>query len=532
MGNKIIEVDFADVPQISAKDLYYQKGNKAYDGFYKYKPKIESFGEAIKERSKYPIDRELLVRVLREQYHSSPHDESAKKKINLLLDSNTYTVTTAHQPALLLGPLYIVYKIISTINLSKSLKAFYPKFNFVPVFVSGGEDHDLEEVATVHLFGKDYTWEANEQGAVGRMGLEGIHEVIGDIKKVFGSSPFASELKTIIDDSLASAITYGEFNTNLYKRLFSNLGLIVLNMDDKSLKKIFLPYAIKELTEKTSAKTVRKTQDILASNGIKEQAHVRDINLFYLNQKSRDRIIEHNDEYNLGNLSCNIQELRNLLSSHPQNISPNVVMRPIYQELILPNLAYIGGGGEIAYWLERRLQFESFEVPFPVLVRRNSILIVSNNLKKNIEKMNFNSHQFFGSADEITKMYLDINTEKDYNLTEEIMEINNIFSKLAEKAKSVDVTLEKYVLSEEAKQVKAVNNISSKMVKAGKQKNEIQINKVHNIKNKLFPHGKLQERYESFIPFYLKYGKEWFGELLKYLDPLNKNFLIIEETLF
>jgi bacillithiol biosynthesis cysteine-adding enzyme BshC len=396
--------------------------------------------------------------------------------------------------------------------------------------VSGGEDHDFDEIATVKFFGKHFSWITNQTGAVGRMNLDGLEEAINNVVDVFGTSPFAFELKSIILECFQKSKIYSDFNFHLVNKLFAKHGLIVINMDHGDLKKKFLPYAIREIKEGISSVEVRKTQNLLEQEGIKEQAYVREINLFFIEGNSRSRITEESGLFTIGENKYNEQGLLNLLSKHPENISPNVVMRPIYQELILPNLAYVGGGGEIAYWLERKSQFEAYEIPYPMLIRRNSALIVSKSISNNLSKLGLTVGDSLYSLDELTKKYLKDQTEEEFNLNGEIKEMQSIFLNLSIKAKNVDPSLEKYTLAEGAKQLKVLNNISSKITKAAKEKNKIALNKIANLKEKLFPNGNLQERHDSFIPYYLKYGNAWFEELLETMDPMNKSFMIIEES--
>ncbi len=529
MINNVIHLKYNEIPQLSSKDKMYQSADSAYDGFYKYSTDLESFKSVIENRKKFKTNRRVLVDVLLQQYQGTPSNDKILSTIKSLSDENTFTITTAHQPVLFMGPLYMVYKILSTIHLCRKLKAAYPTNSFVPVFVSGGEDHDLEEVASMHIFNRDITWSTSQTGSVGRMSLNDLEKAIDELTALFGQTNYADELRSIIRDSFQSSQTYGQFNINLYKSLFSHLGLVVLNMDNKELKKEFIPYALTEIEEKISFTTVKASQNALAEKGIKEQAHVREINLFLFGEGKRERIIQNGDSYSIGSTTYSYSELVNIIQSNPGEVSPNVVMRPIYQELILPNLAYIGGGGEIAYWLERMNQFSSFNIPFPMLIRRNSALIVASGVQKNLNKVQLDSKDFFQSEDELIKLFLLKNTDEAFDLSHESIALNKFYQNLAEKAKSIDPSLEKYTLAEGAKQVKNLKTISSKMTKAAKAKNEVQLQKIQNIKSKLFPSGKLQERYDNFIPFYLKYGKEWFSELLEYMNPLNKDFIVIEE---
>ena len=530
MISKVTHLDFEEIPQLSTKDKAYQSLNEAYQGYFKYEPKIEAFSEVIEKKKKHKVDRSLLVSVLKKQYQGHSSYEVVKDQIDLLEDENTFTITTAHQPVFLLGPLYMVYKIISTVRLCKELKAQYSDYNFVPIFVSGGEDHDHEEIATLHLFNKDFTWNTDQTGSVGRMKNDGVSEVVNNVVELFGSSPFANELAEIIQKSLNDSTSYGNFNTNLYKALFSDLGVVVINMDDAQLKEPFLPLAIEEVEKNISYHTVRKAQSELEDRGIKEQAHVREINLFLMDKGSRHRIIkEESGDYTIGDKALSKEELIAFLKNNYQNISPNVVLRPIYQEIILPNLAYVGGGGEIAYWLERLHQFEAFEVPFPMLIRRNSVLTANKGAVKNMSKLGLSSVDFFQELPSLIKNYVRDQSEEDFSLKSETEQLQELFKTLSIKAKLLDQSLEKYVLAEGAKQEKALQNISNRLMKVGKAQNEVQLKKIENVKNKLFPSGKLQERYDSFIPFYLRYGKEWFQTLVDYLNPLDKRFIILEE---
>ncbi len=524
------EIDFQDIPQLSFKDKAYQEGDAKYNGFFKYEANIESFGRAIKERNKFPTDRNLLVEVLHKQYEGTEFHKDVKDQIDALADPKCFTITTAHQPVLLLGPLFVVYKILSALHLCQSLKKKYSAYSFVPIFISGGEDHDFEEVATVHLFNRDFCWETYQEGSVGRMHTDDLRKVLDEVISLFGNSPYASELISFINESFDNSETYAGFNIGLVNHLFSEMGLVVLNMDDARLKGKFIPLAEKEIDQRISAIEVRKTQENLAQNGVSEQAHVRDINLFFIEKNARLRITEENDLYQIGTREYNRESLGELFKSNPGNVSPNVVTRPLYQELILPNLAYIGGGGEIAYWLERKSQFKAFGIPYPMLVRRNSALIISQKFKKTTAKLNLDAVDFFMSNDEIIKLFLKSESNEDFDLKIEHDELEQFFKNLSLKARRADPSLEQFTLAEGAKLLKSLKSISDKINRAAKQKNEVDINRIRKIKERLFPKGKLQERYDNFIPYYLRYGKKWFEDLLEVMEPLNKNFLIIEEN--
>src|SRR5699024_3444682 len=158
---------------------------------------------------------------------------------------------------------------------------------------------------------------------------------------------------------------------------------------DKSLKREFIPYIKRELLDQSGYKNIQKTVNRLADQEYTIQVNPREINLFYLNEHSRDRIIREDNLYFLHETEKRFTENEILeeVKNHPENFSPNAVMRPLYQEVVLPNLAYIGGSGELAYWLELKQYFKSEEVVFPVLMLRNSALLITPLQDRKREKL-------------------------------------------------------------------------------------------------------------------------------------------------
>ena len=229
---RIQKISFEDVPQLSERDKAYQRQDSRLSELITYDPILSSFDSVIEKRKKSHIDRNLLAKVLTEQYQKMDPSPKVIENINLLKEKDTYTVITAHQPTVLTGPLYFIYKIASAISLARQLNEQDNEITVVPVFITGGEDHDFDEIATMHLFNQDYTWETDQVGATGRMNLSGLDKVLSAVKEKLGDSDHATDLKTIIDRSYELATTYGEFMIMLTNELFKEYGLIVANMDD------------------------------------------------------------------------------------------------------------------------------------------------------------------------------------------------------------------------------------------------------------------------------------------------------------
>lgn len=522
-------IDFPDVPQLSFKDVSYTTELAALRPFYKYAPNIDSFAQVIADKEKTNIDRATLVAVLEEQYAGLSKAKLVEENIQSLGNKNAFTLITAHQPSLFTGPLYYIYKIISIINLSRKLKSKHPKYHFVPVFVTGGEDHDFEEVNYVNLFNKKINWNNDLKGSVGMMPTDSLAPTLTELKDVLGNSDKATEIYELIHTAYTENKIYSKATLQLVHELFKEYGLVVLNMNHPKLKRLFIPQIKEEIFNQPSQALVQKTADALSEIDFKPQAFPREINFFYLRENLRERIVFEDGIYKVlnSNYTFTRAELEKEIETNPEFFSPNVVMRPIYQEVVMPNLAYIGGGGEIAYWLERKTQFEHFGINFPMLIRRNSVLWLDKGTMKKVNKFELGINELFQDTDSVIRLFVESQTTVDLEISAEKKIIESVFDQIAEKGKSVDQNLVKAILAEKTKQLKAIDQLESRLIRSEKQKHEVALNQIRSIKDKLYPNNGLQERTDNFLGFYLKYGREFFDFLLLHLDPLEKKFLVV-----
>ncbi len=526
---KIEKIEYSKVSAISFKDLAYINLEPFLKDFYKYTPNLASFGAAIEDRKKYPVDRSLLIEVLEENYAKINLSLLQRNNIDALRSDNTFTIVTAHQPSLIGGPLYYVLKIASVVNMCSQLKANYPKYNFVPTFVSGGEDHDFEEIDHLHLFGKTINWEREAQGPVGRLSVDGLQNVIDKLSEVLGDRPIASDIVDTLHKNLEGSNTYGDFVFKFVNQLFGKYGVIVVNMDNIKLKSGFAPLMKKEILEQISKSFVSETQEKLEQHRFKAQAFPRDINLFYLCEEGRKRIEPDGGDFAIvdTNLRFTKEELLSELKNYPDRFSPNVVMRPLYQEYCLPNLAYVGGGGEIAYWLERKSQFEAYDVFYPMLIRRNSVMILNSGQLKNIVKLGFEVNDIFQDKDKLVFQFINASSDVEIELDHQKNKIEKAYREIAEKSAAVDPSLSKAVLADMTKQLKNIDNMESRIKRSLKSQQEVNVNKIVKLKEKLFPGHGLQERYDNFLPHYLGIGESFFDILVESLNPLDRNFICL-----
>lgn len=525
---KVNQVAYSRLNLWSHTDLAYITHDPALVPFVSYPAAFNGFQEVINQRKHFPVDRTLLLSVLQRQYQalgiSLPVNE------HILLNENTYTVTTAHQPTLLTGPLYHIYKIASTIHLARALSQSLSGQTVVPVFVIGGEDHDWEEVNHFNLFGRRYQWERPASGSCGRLSLEGLDKVIETITELFSNTPFGTGIKEMLNSCLERATNYGQFHHMLIHSLFGHQGLVVINMDDPELKKEFVPLMEKEIREQFSIKYVPPTQSELESAGFKAQAFCRPLNLFYMTDGMRERldVTEGGIKRLESNITYSVEEAIEELNHHPERFSPNVIMRPLYQETILPNLAYIGGGGEIAYWLERKSQFAAAGVHFPMLIRRNSLMLIDAGTSAQMQKADITWEDLLSNFDTIVKSYLKRHSQAELSFEDEQQLIKTAYENLAAKAEKIDPTLAKAILAEETKQTKQFEQLGSRLMRAEKQLQDTNLKRIQKLKEKLFPENGLQERHENFLSFYAQYGPEWIEAMITICDPFNENFIVAE----
>ena len=369
--------------------------------FYRRFPGISDFEEQIREKKKsYPqAHRSVLYKALQAQYKGFEVTEKTADNIDSLQSDNCYTVVTGHQLNLFTGPLYFLYKIISTINLCEQLSEAYPNDQFVPVYWMATEDHDFDEINYFNFQGKKIQWNRESAGAVGRLETTGLDAVYDTFKRIVGNSSRAQELLELFKQSYLEHQNLADATRHLANSLFGDYGLVIVDGDDQRLKDLMKPYIKTELKDRRSygevSDTIEKLKD--ADTSYKIQVNPREINYFYLKDGLRERIVQEGNKFSVHNTKeeYSEKEIFNTLEKQPEVFSPNVITRPLYQEVVLPNLCYIGGGGEIAYWLELKSFFDSQKVPFPILLLRNSALVMSEKLHKKLKSLQLSLEDIF-----------------------------------------------------------------------------------------------------------------------------------------
>ncbi len=510
-------------------DYLQEKGGISQ--YYQRFPNLENFKFQLEEKSKtfnHSV-RQPLVEVLKEQYANIDSSEFTKENIEALKDDQSFTIVTGHQLNLFTGPLYFLYKIISTINLTERLNLEYPNQRFVPIYWMATEDHDFDEINYFNFQEKKVLWNSDQKGGVGRFSTEGLKEVSDLLKSAFGTSKKASYLSNLFEKAYTTFPTLTEATRFIANELFGEYGLVIIDADDTRLKQFLIPYCKNELLQNTSYKNVSATNQSFEKN-YKVQVNPREINLFYLKDELRERIVLENGSYKVLNTELTFTEDQILqeLDKHPERFSPNVLVRPLYQEVILPNLCYIGGGGELAYWLQLKSYFEESGVSFPMLLLRNSAQIITKKQRKKLNKLDISFEELFLAQRDLIDQKVIENSSLEHDFQEKIKFLKQQFAELRETAGKTDKSFLNAVSAQEKKQINGLIHLERRLLKAEKRRQKDLVQRITKLQNAILPNQKLEERQRNFSEYYLEYGKSFIPTLKKSLDPLASSFTIIE----
>ena len=527
MEQHCIYLPYSATKKFSPIVIEYLHQEEKIKPFIEHAPCIDGIKSAINARKNYPTDRMLLVNELKKQYDGFALTPLQSANIEALLSEDTFTICTAHQPNIFTGHLYFIYKIFHAIKLAEALKQQLQEYNFVPIYYMGSEDADLDELGHVIIEGKRYEWKTTQSGAVGRMKVDkAFVALIDEMEGQLSVHPHGKELVYLFRQCYRVGVTIQQATLLLVHELFKSYGLLVLVPDNGNLKRPFNPVVHKELTDAFSFPLVQQTIARLGEH-YKVQAGGRPINLFYLYENIRERIELEHGHYKVVNTQkiFSRDELSQEVEEHPERFSANVILRAVFQEMILPNVAFIGGGGELAYWLELKEVFAAVSVPYPVVVLRNSFMLVNDQQRLLAEKLGFDVRDLFAPVNELMTRVV---SRHDVQLTlvKEKAELSLFYNKLLSTATKIDASLSDHVKALEAQHLRRLDELEKKMLRAEKRKHDAELRQLQKLKDQLFPNNGLQERVENFASFYAHYGDNWMKAIYDCSLGLEQQFCI------
>ena len=510
--------EFADISFHNPLVSDYLKG-VLDTSFYQNSATLEGFKKQIqlKKHQFAKADREVLCNALLKQYADSGMlEKTSQGQIEQLRDTATFCITTGHQLNVATGPLYFIYKIIHAINLARQLSEQLPDFNFVPIYWMASEDHDFEEINHFYSSGKKYHWFSEQTGAVGAFSTEGIQPVLDAFFAQFSEGVHNTDLHELLNrayqfETLAEATFY------LVHHLFGSLGLLVVEPNNPVLKAQAVSLFKSEIKNQLVNTTVSAQAANLTAQGYPLQVNPRPVNLFYLSDQRRDRIVQKptGTYHALGtDLEWTADKLLLHITDAPERFSPNVLLRPLYQECILPNIAYVGGGGEVSYWLQLKNTFDSFEVPFPVIVVRHSVVWADDKVDRKRVGLDLEWVDFFRKKDALINYYIRRISNLDLDFSKAQNALQQQFDHLREMAQQTDASFLGAVNAQEKKQLNGLKHLEKRLLKAQKRVLSDRIDRVSKLHNELFPMGVAQERIENFSLLYGLLGNQLFNRLM------------------
>lgn len=497
-------ISFEQSRQFSKLILDYVHRNPALKQFYTHAPVLASYEDAIAQKNYDNSFRPVLADSLLEQYKAAGIDlkkaKAVSANIDALREAHTFTVTTGHQLCLFTGPLYFIYKILTVITWCEELKKTYPQHHFVPVFWMASEDHDFAEVNHFYVNKEKIEWKIDSrQQPVGRLAIEDFDTVISSLLSKAENDFARKQLETFIAFYTSSG-NLSEATRKLVHHLFGDKGLVILDADKPALKNLFIPCIKKDVLEQSNFPTLQETNNELRKT-YKTQVNGREINFFYLHETGRKLIRQEKDRFVVEDtpLSFSKAEIEKDIEAHPENYSPNVIMRPLYQEVILPNLSYVGGPGEIAYWLQLKRVFENNQVSFPVLTLRNFVMLVKEQDRNMLQRIGLDIADLFNEQIDTERKLVALNDDGGQKVL--VQEFDEYLQKLVDIALKTDNKIGSELIGYKTDWKKTLQKLNTDLDRQQRGKIAEHAVKAADIRSAYFMNKTMQERFDNILSY-------------------------------
>ena len=470
-------------------------------------------------------DRSTLIRVLTEQNKQHHCGIRTLANIDLLGNENTVAVVTGQQVGICSGPLYTIYKTVTAIKLAEQLSAQFPDYNFVPVFWVENEDHDFEEINKLNVLnpaGEVQTIEylfggkpfERNPGPVGSIVIDSFIDNFFDrLQAQLQESEFKLPLFTALRGYYRSGATLGAAFVGLMNQMFEDSGLVFLDPMNVELKKILKPVFQKEIAG--LSKTSQMVVD--TSAGLEEHYHAqikaKSINLFMMHKGGRYLIEPRENDYSLKGTRqfFSKEELNDIVENSPELISPNVVLRPICQDAILPTIAYVGGPSEVAYFAQLKPVYEFFDVQMPVVYPRASVTIMEEKVKNILEKFQVDFTEIWSDIDPLLIRIAEQVSEVKVDVLFDLLH-RRIHEAVAESRfgiQQIDPTLSGAIDSTLSRIESQLNVLKEKTQSAQQRRQEVTIKQIQKVAANIFPKSNFQEREFNVVYYMNKYGPDF-----------------------
>lgn len=508
----------------------YIKNPQKLSPFFQTNPLSEEDINKAFDSFRFKANRKKTVSLLKNFNNKFGAGKKTLQSIEKLADENTVAVVTGQQLTLFGGPLYTIYKIISAIHYAKKWEDEYNR-PCIPVFWLADEDHDYEEISTLGFPQND------DHKKISLPKKSEIDKRVAEIElnsnfKAFKKeviecqfdTDFTDRLWRKLDNYYKSENTIGKAFGSLVLELFEDYGLILAGSADDEVKKHLSPILTKSVWDvsKQFESLQTKTNELI-SVGYHGQVHLQPSNIFWIDDRRNRTKLSYEDDFWIADgdeKSWSSSELVDEIKEQPERFSPNVFLRPVMQNSLLPVIAYIAGPGEISYHAQMKDFFENFEQTMPVIMPRFSMTLMESGIDRIFEKLPFDFSAYNERIEDLESQFIEQSDSPDIEAIFEPWKaaIDEICEEPTEQIKEIDPTLEGTSEKAKATFFSELDKLKGKVYRSVKDQEKTQLNRIRKIKSNLFPNNNLQEREVAFIYFMNKYGLSIWDDLLEKLN--------------
>jgi bacillithiol synthase len=525
-------IGFKDIPRTSALFLDYLHDFPKVSRFFSHSYALENFRrEAVSCLPKLPHRRELC-KILEAQNRSFGASARTFENLEKLKESDCWAVVTGQQVGLFTGPAYTTYKALTAVKLAAHYACRGMKV--VPLFWMATEDHDLAEVNHCYVVDGDsqsqiirYEGSAEDSSrSVGKVVFSNaIQECLKQFLGAFPNSEFRREIEAELVESYQEGKTFAAAFGRVFSYLFSNYGLILVDPQEGGLKKLGSPVLEKILLNSSRYQSiVQARSEQLVAAGYHSQVVIdEDSTGLFLEDDSKRRALIRDGEFlktKVGGQRLTVTSVQQTLHETPWKFSPNVLFRPLMQDLLLPTLAYIAGPSEIAYLAQIGPLYEEFGRKAPIIFPRFSLSVIEKKIGKILEKYRLNFMDLFSGTETVIKKVIEQNL--DQTLAAKFEEIEQAFvQKLGElegPLRAVDPTVAEALKTTQQKVQYQVAHLRTKFVHAEAKHQEILTKQIEKALGILYPLKTLQERRINIFYFLSRYGMDFLAQLHEEID--------------
>jgi len=529
-GLRVETLPFDRIPHQTRLFLDYVKDPVALRQYY---PAAVRFHHELPLRvpevlSEYRVDRNAVCDALAAMNQRWGAGEPTRKNIELLRESDCIAVVSGQQAGLFTGPLYTVYKALSAVKLAGCLQQRGTKA--VPVFWMAAEDHDFVEVAKAEFIGRDCQLKSVEVSTalhregqpVGRVVLdETVDEVVDQLFELLPASEFAADMKALVKNAWQPGRGYADCFAMMMTSLLGRYGLIFLDPLDPALKKLAAPLyseAARRAPEIAAAIETRSAELEKAGYHAQVLASANSFPLFLHDEDgARHAVVRvENGKYRAKDIQqeYTADELAALAQEQPERFSPNVTLRAVVQDYLLPTIAYLGGAAEIAYFAQTAEVYRVLERPATPILPRSSLTMIERHTGRTLERYGLTLADFFEGLEPVIKRvveeHLGADTAKLFSKAEQ--NVNLELDRLRQELEGIDPTLASALDTGRKKINYQLDGLRTRFVRAQMTRDEAAHRQLQRASDQIYPNKDLQERHINITSLLARHGSyviEW-----------------------